>query len=106
MHSSSDIVRRFAQAALLAIVCATMACGSVGTRTYQRIGTAGSILVLSGTALTITGRHAIPQDATVARQSLVSTGVTAQVVGIFMAIYALDGLIQASSEGPPARFPE
>ena len=96
-----QISRIVAALAAVALILLATGCAS-STRRYERIGTAGAILVLSGIGVNLVAHSTIQPDN---RPALIATGTVAgaaEVAGFVMMIYALDALI---SQGDPGRHP-
>lgn len=60
---------------------------------------AGAVMVLSGTAMTMTGRSLILQNKDTAGVTTASIGGALQLTGVVLIVHALDGLI-----GPPPEY--
>lgn len=84
---------------LCLLVCASMAlsaCG--GAASHRRAGIAGACLVIVGAGTTTLARHGVDPNRDTAQTTLVTAGVSAQVVGIGMMIYALDWMMHREAE--------
>lgn len=74
---------------------------AASSKQYERRGMAGAVMVLSGTALSLTGRQLILRNHETEGVVTASTGGALQLAGVVLIVHALDGLIKP----PPEYFP-
>lgn len=93
--------RRTPRLAIVALACAlstaVAACAHT-ERHYERTGMAGAGIVLGGFAINMIGHTTIPPSNEQGLRATTTTGITLQVLGFLMCIYALDGLITTTGE--------
>lgn len=90
--------RRFG-ALLVALFVAAAAAGCAGsTRSYHRAGTAGAVTVLGGLVVRVVGVEVVQPDHPDTGRAMSAIGITSQVAGLLLALYALDGLMRREAE--------